>query len=301
MKSPKEKFEKLVSPKEIKKIVKNCKLIPPSSNVKIKVIKQYLDQRSYSLVAIYSFNGFKTVGVANSDGKKEYPWQVTKNIYHCFEKNNNVFIPKAYCYQKEFGIFFREYQKGKILSSFLKNPKKKELKLVQELLDFLPRVDPKKSQEIKKGISFDDFEKNIKILDKRKEKNVIKAPYLSLKKKIKKHYLKNKKGFFVHGDFNPFNIFIQKSSISLIDMEKAHFGAKEEDPASLIAHLKYSLDFNLKKNEIKAWQDTIDSQNYDKKIFKMFEQYFGLLIASHIMVWNNYQKGLKVFKKIYKK
>ncbi len=280
----KKKLIQLTCPQEIKKIIKNAPSAP-----KIKIIKKYLDNKSYSLVAIYDFKEFKLTGVANSNKTKEYPWKVTKAIYPFFEKNKKFSIPKDFAYNKDFGIFFREYKKGKLFNNF---EKKENIILVKELLNFLTTI--KKKKEIKKQISLSDFEKNIKILNKT---NILKTPYLKLKSEIKNYYKEKGTKFFVHGDFQPHNLISGSNSITLIDLEKAHFGLKEEDPANLMAHLKYSLDFNLKEKDIKKWEKII-YKGYNQKILKTFEQYFKLLIVSHVMIWNNYKLGLKIIKKI---
>ena len=81
----KEKFSQLISPRGIKKIARQCRAISSFKTVGVRVIKSYLDRRSYSLVALYDFDGFKAIGAANSDNNKEYAWQVGKSIYPLFK------------------------------------------------------------------------------------------------------------------------------------------------------------------------------------------------------------------------
>ncbi len=300
MKNPGEKLSQLSSPKKIKNIIKECGNLSCSSDIKIKVLKRYLDDKSYSLVAVYDFGKLKAIGVANSGGIKEYSWKTTQSIYPSFRKSKIFSIPEAYCYNKQYGIFFREYRKGRVLGKSLKTfGGKREITLIRELLYFLTTIRPRKGKEIKNGIFFSDFEKNIEILEERKKAEILKRPYSVLKGRIEKIYADKKRKVFVHGDFNPYNIIMNPPGAILIDMEKAHFGAREEDSACFLAHLKYSPDFNLKNKDIEYWEETI-SRGHNKKKFETFESYFGLLIASHIMIWGNYQTGLEIFEKIFR-
>jgi len=279
----KEKFSQLVSPVAIKKIARKVSATPSFKTARIKVIKSYLDKRSYSLVALYDFDGFKIIGVANSDNNKEYSWRVSRSIYPLLK--GKFSFPRPLGYNKEFGIFFREYKKGKALSG--RDPR--GAASVKGFLDFLQTIKP---QGIKKGIFLQDFEKNLRILEKRK-KNILKKPYFLLKGNINKYSLEG--NCFVHGDFQPSNVFSDKDSLFLIDAEKCHWGAREEDAACLMAHLRHT--FNINDKLVKKWQALI-YKGCDSDKIKVFEKYFGLLIASHVMIWNNYQKGLKIFKKL---
>lgn len=298
MKNPEKKFGQLISPLEIKKITSQCQRLAFLPEPKIKIIKSYLDKRSYSLVASFDFKKLKAIGAANSDGFKKYSWQVSQSIFPCFKKNRQFSIPEPFCYNRSFYIFFREYQKGKTLAKLLSKPLPDEKrKLIKDLLCFLPNIKPIKPKKIKQGIFLNDLEKNINILTSRKKENILTHLYPIIKSKIINCYAQNKEKFFVHGDFNPHNIFIRKSSLSLIDMEKAHWGIKEEDAANFIAHLKYSKNFGIKSKDLQSWKK-ITYSGLDAEKLKIFEEYFGILISSHLMIWGDYQLGLKTLKKI---
>lgn len=316
--SPK-KITVLLSPTKIKKILKkeskklgvNSKSI---KEIKIKVIKEYIDWRSFSLVILYSLNKQKKIiGIANSDGKKNYGFKINKLIFKQFskKKTKKFSAPKPYCYLKPLELFLREHLKGENFGEILK--KKKEIKTIHikrivEIIVFLQKLDIAGSF-IKKGIDFSDIEKNIKILKQRKVKEVkiLSKIFKKTRKKIKDYEKKNRNKVLVHGDFNPYNFFFEQDKIKIADFGSSHLGDRISDLASLLSQLKTSLDFKIPKEKRLSLENIL--LDYYQKITKKFDDseqeklkiyrtYFDILIVSHIIVWGNSSQGIKILTKL---
>lgn len=75
--------------------------------------------------------------------------------------------------------------------------------------------------------------------------------------------LMEEKGFLVHGDFRPQNIFIDGENFGLIDFENAGYSFKEKDLAYFYMELIY-FNNNLSKELLKRIKD---SENYPRFLF----------------------------------
>lgn len=316
--SPK-KIDVLLSPIEMRKIFKRKSKkigISPSEikRVQIKVIKEYIDWRSFSLVALYWLNKEKKIiGIANSDGKKEYTFKVNNLVFKRFSKikTKKYSVPKPYCYIKSLGLFLEEFLTGGNFGKILKKGegiKSVYIKRLAEMLFFLQKVNVSKSL-IKEGIDFYDIKKNIRILKERKEKGGKKIAeiFKRLEKKIRGCERKNKNKVLVHGDFNPYNLFFEKDKVKLIDFGSTHRGDRVSDLANIFTHLETTLDFKIPKKKEKFLKDSL-LKNYQKiagefnsqeeEKFKIYKDYFNLLNLSHVMVWGNIPQKAKASRKI---
>lgn len=116
----------------------------------------------------------------------------------------------------------------------------------------------------------------------------------------------------VHGDFNPFNIIINKKIIAALDFEKARLDHPLLDVAALATHLATTREFNLcqslrqySKSEIKKLS-RVFCQTYfslgappsptDQFIFLCFEIYYYLQAVLHIILfdWPDYLNKKKL-------
>jgi len=311
------KIKILLSPIEMEKVLKKkAKAIGiplgKIKEVKIKVIKEYIDWRSFSLVALYHFGKKKIIGVANSDGKKEYAFRANVLAFNHLSKikPKKYFTPRPYCYIESLGLFLEEFLEGDNFGKILKEGKKikdVQIKRIAELLFFLQKTKVS-SSKIKVGIDFYDIEKNIEILKKRREEKLIEESFSKIKKKIRKYEKENKAKVFTHGDLNPYNLFFDKDRVKIIDYTSAHIGDRVSDLANIFAHLETTIDFQaskkkfIKENFLGNYQEIagrFDSQEKEK--FKTYKDYFNLLNVSHVLVWGgNPQKDkvLKIFKKL---
>lgn len=296
----KEKIDFLASPSKIKILfLKKKKFFPfalsPQEKIKITFAKKYIDWRSYSLVIIYSFLKAKkkVVGLANSDGKKKYPYQVLK-----FLKNKKLAIsPKVFFYEPSLGLMVREYLPGRTYAKILKtkNFNPDFFEKINLALFYLSQIKP--NPVFKSGIDFSDLEKNVKILKKRSR--LKKAKKLSLlikeiKPKIKKIEKKPLSMVIVHGDFNPANIIFFKKQIKIIDFERSYQGERIVDLANFCAHIWQSKDFGLNQKEKNLIEkkmifffEKINGRlsKEEKQRFKIYKNYFLLLIKSHQWAW----------------
>ncbi len=305
------KINSLLSSEEIKKIFKKKSKeigFPASEikNVRIKVIKKYIDWRSFTLVVLYSLNKKKRIiGIANSDGKKEYAFKVNALVFKHF--SGKRITPNPYCYIKPLGLFLEEFLKGSNFGEILRKDKKIKdfhIKKLAELLFLLQKTDVSKSK-IKTKISFYDIKKNIKILKQRKEskQKIIEKTFEKIEKKIRGYERKNKNKVLVHGDLNPYNLFFEKDKAKIIDYTNSHIGDRVSDLANISAHFETTFDFKILKKEtdslLRAYQKIAgEFNNQEKEKFKTYKDYFNLLNISHIMVWgDNFQKT-KILKKL---
>lgn len=313
------KIDILLSPTKIKKVFKKeSKKLGISSQsireIKIKVIKEYIDWRSFSLVALYSLNKRKKImGIANSDGKKNYAFKINKLIFKQFSKKKikNFSVPKPYCYLESLELSLREYLKGENFGKILK--KKKEIKTIYikrivEIIAFFQKLDIA-GHFIKKRVDFSDIEKNIKILKQRKVKGVkvLSEIFKKVKKKIRDHEKRNRNKVLVHGDFNPYNFFFEQDKIKIADFGSSHLGDRVSDLANLLSQLETSLDFKIPKEKRLSLENTLldyyqkitkKFNDYEKEKLKIYRTYFDLLIVSHIIVWGDSSQGIKILKKL---
>ena len=315
------KINVLLSPIEMKKIFKKkSKQVGISSKnikkIQIKPLKRYTDQRSFSLVAIYSLdNKKKIIGTANSDGKREYVFKISSLIFKYYSKIKikNFSFPRPYCYIKQLGLFLREYLKGENFGKMLKKGgriKQVYISRIAEMLSFFQSINASK-KFVKKGTDFYDIEKNINILKQRKKKEakMLNEVFKKLKKEIRGYERENKNKVLVHGDPNPYNLFFEKNKIKLADFGSCHLGDRISDLANLFSHFKITLDFKISKEKINSFKILLleEYQKLNKKIseiekekLKTYESYFSLLSISHIMVWGNYPRAAKLFNKFKK-
>lgn len=314
-----QKIDILLSPSEMKDIFKKkANQIGLSSNeikkVKIKTIKKYIDQRSFSLVALYSLNvKDKIIGIANSDGEKQYAFKANKLIFKHFSKinNDNYSVPEPYCYIESLGLFLEEYLEGKNFGDILKENKKIKNAYIErlgKLLSLLQKTNVVKSS-IEREINFYDIKKNIKILKKReaKEEKEIDFIFKKIENKIRGYEKKNKNKVLAHGDFNPYNIFFEKNRIKIIDFGKTHIGDRVSDLANIFSHFETSLDFSFSKKDQESFKEsllisyqknTTKLNEVEKEKLKMYENYFNLLNISHVMVWGRDSQKLRLSKRL---
>jgi len=283
----KRKFLK-ISPDELKK-------------VKIKFIKKYTDKRSYSFVAIYKFGSKTFVGVANSDGRKKYAFQVNKFLKRSLAQ---AFVPQPIFYNEKYGFFLMEFLPGRNFGEILKDHPFRFSSFVREIVKLLAifqKIKISNRTGLNKKIDFKDFKKNIEILKKRGDKRV--KEIISLFKEVKKGIRNKEKKVFVHGDFNPYNIiFTPSRTIKIVDFEKAHLGERIIDLANFCSHID-SPDFSFLKNRDELKNFFLDEyQKKTKKLtkqewqrFSFYKLYFDLLILTHSLVWNP-QKKFKIQK-----
>ncbi len=309
MKNFKNKFQILTSGKITSFLAQKNKILklPLSdfSGIKIKIIKSYLDKRSYSLVVVYNFPSKNFVGEANSDDRKKYPFLVSQFLFKSSFKN---FIPEPYFYDKNYGLFLMEFVKGKTFGEILKNRKnvKVYLKRLAEILSFFQEANKAVTSPLKPKIDFGDFLKNIRILKKRNSKEVEKI--ILLFKKIKKNIENKERQVLTHGDFNPYNFIFNGDKLKIIDFEKAHLGERIIDLANFCSQIDSpDFDFLTSKEEIKNYfleqyqKITTPFSQEEKKRFKFYKLYFDLLILTHILVWNpNFPKLKKYENSIYR-
>lgn len=313
------KIDVLLSPSKMKQVFrKYSKKIGISkkniASIKIKTVKKYIDQRSFSLVAVYSLNNKKKIiGTANSDGNKEYDFKINDLVYRQFlkRKPKNYSLPKAYCYIKSLGFFLREYLSGDNFGKILEKKSQIEntyIQTIAEIFSFLQKIKTS-AFFIKKGIDFYDIKKNIKILRRRKKREAkeMSAIFEKLKKSIRNYERTNKNKVLVHGDPNPYNFYFEKNVVKIADFGKAHLGDRVSDLASFLSHLEATLDFKISKEKRRSLENTLFlayqkiTKNFDEseKIkLKIYKNYFSLLSISHMMVWGDYPLSLKLFKKL---
>jgi len=277
-------------------------------NIRIKIAKKYIDNRSFSLVAVYDINNIKKiVGVSKSDGKKRYAFRASKEIAKQIPKSTLFSASKPYCYIKSLELFLREYIEGNNLGRIIREKreiKSKELKRAAEIIAFFQRIKIQKGK-VRNGIDFSNIEKNIKILKERKGKEgkEISQRFKRIKKGIAEYQKHNKKKVLAHGDLQPYNIFLKGRKTKIADFDKVHFGDRVSDLASFISHITTSLDFNIKKGNLSFEKELLNNYQKRTKRLKEFEkgklktyiEYFNLLIASHILVWGN-KAGKKEIK-----
>ena len=314
------KIDILLSPLEMRNVfrkkVKNIGVTSQNiKGIKVKVIKKYIDQRSFSLVALYSLNKEKKViGIANSDGKKEYAFKMNSLIFRYLSKikPRNRLVPKPYCYIKTLGLFLEEYIKGKNFGEILKTNEEIEniyITRIAELLSSLQKINAS-IKTIEKGTGFYDIKKNIEILKQRKKKEgkTVAKIFKNLKRKIRKFEKENKNKVLVHGDFNPYNIFLEKRRAKIIDFENTHQGDRVSDIADIFSHFEVTLDFKISEEKIKKWENiflktyqktTKSLSGAEEEKLRIYKAYFELLSISHIMVWGDYPQGVKLLKKLH--
>jgi hypothetical protein len=97
----------LKDPDFIKRLLLENGVVSTADNVSIKVQKDYLDERSYSLVALYEVDGRKIVGVANSDGRKLADFKACTHLAPFFDDEESLDISPPLFYHDELQIFFR--------------------------------------------------------------------------------------------------------------------------------------------------------------------------------------------------
>lgn len=310
MKNSQNKFQILTSEKIVSILAQKKRILKLSrsdfNKVKIKIIKSYLDKRSYSLVAIYSFPSKSFVGVANSDGRKKYPFLISRFL---FKSPFKKFISKPYFYDENYGLFLMEFIKGRTFGEILKSGEnvRSNLKKMAETLSFFQKIKTNpNSSPLKPKIDFGDFLKNIKILRKRNNPRAEKISILL--EKIKKGIKNKKEKVLVHGDFNPYNFIFNGNKLKIIDFEKTHLGERIIDLANFCSQID-SPDFNflegkgkIKNHFLEEYQKiTVPLDREEKGRFKFYKLYFDLLILTHILVWNpNFPKLKEYENSIYR-
>lgn len=297
------KIDTLLSPDKIKeRLLRNRRVssLFKIGEIKTKIIKQYVDWRSYSFVIVYSLNEKdRVVGVANSDGKKEYPYRVNEFLFS-FVKG---FVPRPLLYIRPLGLFLMEHVTGKNYGNLLKKGGSKEiyLKQIVQFLLFLRRIKAseikkEKRKRIKPAIDFKDVKKNIIILKKRGNKGAgkIEKRFREIERKIRKYEKESEDKIFVHGDFNPYNFIFLKKGVKIVDFERSHWGDHLVDIADLCSHFENTPDYSLTKKQrldlerkfLKLYQAmSLRFNQRERGRFKVYKQYFNLLIKTHIMVW----------------
>ena len=298
-----QKMAFLVEPQKARRVFQNELKLKISGNLRVNLFKKYTDWRSYSLVAVYSAGKEKFIGVANSDGKKLYPYRVSKVLFPYFQKSAEFDMPQPLGYIKSLGLFLRSYQEGKNFGGILRAKKfisQEKIARLARLILFLQSAKTK-SGILKKGIDFGDIEKDIKILKQRKREKLMISYFPPLKARIRSLYRRGKSLVAVHGDFNPYNLFFRGKKTMLIDFEKAHLGDKTEDAANILAQMEYSQDFNIKNKERRFFEERLlgylGFSKEEQKRLELFKRYFRLLIIGHIMAWGDYQTGERLLKK----
>ncbi|MEZ6256027.1 MAG: phosphotransferase, partial [Patescibacteria group bacterium] len=234
-----ERLENLKNVETIKTLLKNH--FPASQNINIEIKKEYMDERSYSLVAIYAIDGTKVVGVANSDGRKKTDYEASNLIYKHIKSQPQFHIPQPIHYDDENKIYFREYIPGNSLHNLIKAADTKVTEILdcvqnfllwEQKLSYIPNT-------LTKGILTSNFKTNMQLINNPEFREMCGI----ILKALDRAYATTTEYVFVHGDVNPNNIFTNSScDITLIDLELAHWGCKEEDFANLNAHLTYSIE-----------------------------------------------------------
>lgn len=304
------KFSELTEPEKFKKIIMAQKIpiLPRGNfkNLKIKILKSYKDNRSYSLTAIYTIflkNGaeIELVGTANSDGKKFYPYYVLRMAWEHFKKSKKRAIARPLIYFQKYGLFLREFVKGETLADDIKRTKKLRADCARQIIKWLKEFQKIRPQKgIKPAIDFYNIEKNLAILEKRRTAlaKILKKEFKIIKKQIilyQKHFPKK----LVHGDFNPLNIILTKNGLAVVDFEDAFVGDALFDIAGFCSHLLTLDELNLsrsnrlktKKVFLKAYEKEFNKLTpAEKERFDIYLKYFNLLIKTHKLVWGFFKK-----------
>ena len=297
-----EKFESLTDAKKALRIFGQSEIFAgnPIQEIKISIFKSYKDERSFSLVALYStfyeFGEHKDmVGLANSDGVKKYAWQMAKLLFEGFEGGSSLAVPRPIGYLKSYDLFLREHIPGQTMAEIIKREEGLKKNYADQIVDWLVALQKVSAAgNIKQGIDFKKLENNLAILKQRSsDVSAIEQKYIAIKDKIEA-WSKNQESVFVHGDFNPFNMIVADGKLTLIDFENAHLGDPLTDVANFISHLTTLPDLELNPQQRQSSCD-IFIKSYEQKNGRLGAQmqekmetylaYFNLLFQAHILVW----------------
>jgi len=299
-----EKFESLTDAKKALRIFKQSEIFGGSAiqEIKISIFKSYKDERSFSLVALYSAffesgEHKEMVGLANSDGVKKYAWQMTKLLYEGFEGGSSLAVPRPIGYLNAYDLFLREHIPGQTMAEIIKREKGLKKRYADQIVEWLGALQKVSTVgNIKKQIDFNKLENNLAILKQRGvDVSAIEQKYIATKDKIEV-WSKKHEPVFVHGDFNPFNMIIANGMLTLIDFEDAHLGGPLIDVADFISHLTTLPDLELNPQQRQSSCD-IFIKSYEQKSGRISAQrqekmdtyltYFNLLVQTHTLVWGN--------------
>jgi len=297
-----EKFESLTDAKKALRIFGQSEIFAgnPIQEIKISIFKSYKDERSFSLVALYStfyeFGEHKDmVGLANSDGVKKYAWQMTKLLFEGFEGGSSLAVPRPIGYLKSYDLFLREHIPGQTMAEIIKREAGLKKNYADQIVDWLIVLQKVSTAgNIKHQIDFKKLENNLAILKQRgSDVSTIEQKYIKTKDKIEA-WSKYQKPVLVHGDFNPFNMIVADGKLTLIDFENAHLGDPLTDVANLISHLTTLPDLELNPQQRQSSCDRF-IKSYEQKSGRLSAQlqekmetylaYFDLLVQTHILVW----------------
>ncbi len=297
-----EKFESLTNAKKTLRIFKQSKIFKESiiQKIKISIFKSYKDERSFSLVALYtvffkSGEYKKMVGLSNSDGVKKYAWQINKLLYKRFKSDLPLFVPQPYGYLKPYNLFLRGYIPGQTMAEIIKRKKGLKKIYADQIIDWLTSLQKVSiAGNIKNQIDFKKLKNNLAILKQRGfDVSIIEQKYITIRDKIEA-WSNYHQSVLVHGDFNPFNIVISNGKLILIDFENAHLGDPLIDVANFISHLATLPDLKLNSQQRQSSRD-IFIESYEQKNgcldaekkekIEIYSAYFNLLAQTHILVW----------------
>lgn len=297
-----EKFNFLTDNRKVVQIINDAKIFSSEKiqNVDISILKSYKDQRSYSLVVLYklffeSGSYQEITGIANSDGAKEYAWQITRAVFENFKPQKDFLVLRPYAYLKPYGLFLREYLAGQTLAEIIKKDKRlREFYsnwIIKWLENFQKIITIEKAKD---QISFDKIENNFRILKQRGRKvSALERNFNTIRKKMS-GWAKQCQPVLVHGDFNPFNVIISDKKLAVVDFENAHLGDSLFDIANFISHLMTLPDLEINREQ-RLLSGNIFIKSYEKRQGGLSEKekekldvyisYFDLLAKTHTMVW----------------
>ncbi|PJB99414.1 MAG: hypothetical protein CO077_01885 [Candidatus Nealsonbacteria bacterium CG_4_9_14_0_8_um_filter_35_12] len=190
---------------------------------------------------------------AKIDGSKKGTFKIMKYLYESGFDRGKFQIRKPLDYIDEVGALFYEEAKGLPLSLILER-RKFSFKIFENVAELLFKIHSLNGKIKRKAIIV-DLTHYKKIFRKIKKLMPSISNYVIAKKEIEfLNELKNEQGF-IHGDFYPGNILINKNRIIAIDFDQAGRGPKLLDAAAFYASLEFPkslwpLNFSQKERKL---------------------------------------------------
>lgn len=282
-------------------------------DVDVKPLKTYLDDKSYSVQALYEATiqdaqkqtrDMKIFASAHSSGNKYKDYQIGRYMYAWSKKYplKTLLVPAVYGYIESRGLFLREYIEGERSKDIMRSKRKvnrKHAKLVNKGLIELHEIKlPSTIQGLDGRSNLDDLKNNLKILRSRShdEFKQVAERYRDITKRLQDlSNAESETEVFCHGDFNPSNIIItENNQVSLIDFGSASLQHPLWDVAAFCSHLLGMEDLGMNPKQrtragkvfLRQYQSLNEPiEEQETELLNAYHDYFDLLAHTHKLVW----------------
>lgn len=242
------KIEKILEKTYIEKIFKKKKnLYFPSlknkeiTRVEIERVSQvWAKQTCLARYKIFFSNSTQKFvrATAKIDGSKREVYRIMNYLYQNGFGKGKFQIPRPLDYIEEIGALFYEETEG-ILLSLIFEKNKISIKIFEDITGLISKLHSFNGTKVKRKAVVLNLSHYKRIFREIRKLMPQVSDYITREEEIRFIEKLNKEKTFIHGDFYPGNILINKNRIILIDSDRAGVGPRLLDIATLYVSLEF--------------------------------------------------------------